>query len=165
MTIFQSNLAGSGIQGATGPQGATGVTGPTGGQGSTGLTGPTGPTGSTGPTGPTGGQGSTGSTGPTGPTGPTGSQGPTGPTGPTGPSASVTFNTVGSYAWTSVNNTSASGSLAAGSSDGQIQAASLYNSGGYFGQTIGNNLSGTWYWMGNTGQSGRTQFCVAVRIA
>lgn len=45
MTIFQSNLAGSGIQGATGPQGTTGPTGPTGPQGATGVAGPTGPTG------------------------------------------------------------------------------------------------------------------------
>ena len=56
MTIFQSNLAGSGIQGATGPQGTTGPTGPTGPQGATGIgaSGPTGPTGPTGATGITG---------------------------------------------------------------------------------------------------------------
>lgn len=38
MTIFQSNLAGSGIQGATGPTGGTGPTGPTGPTGATGGT-------------------------------------------------------------------------------------------------------------------------------
>lgn len=66
MTIFQSNLAGSGIQGATGPQGTTGPTGP---QGATGLAGSNGTNGT---------NGATGLTGPTGPTGPTGSQGATG---------------------------------------------------------------------------------------
>jgi hypothetical protein len=55
MTIFQSNLAGSGIQGATGPTGGTGPTGPNGPTGSTGVAGPTGPNGPSGPTGATGG--------------------------------------------------------------------------------------------------------------
>jgi hypothetical protein len=84
MTIFQSNLSASGIQGATGvtgPTGPTGLTGATGVTGPTGLTGPTGATGVTGPTGLTGPTGPTGATGVTGPTGPTGNTGPTGPSG------------------------------------------------------------------------------------
>ena len=104
---------GSGIQGATGPVGATGPQGPKGATGATGATGPkgstgnTGATGATGPKGDTGAKGATGPQGPTGATGPkgstgnTGAKGPTGPqgpkgdTGPQGPSISREYKTVG----------------------------------------------------------------------
>ena len=82
---------GSGIQGATGPVGATGPQGPKGATGATGATGPkgstgnTGATGATGPKGDTGAKGATGPQGPTGATGPKGSTGNTGAKGPTGP--------------------------------------------------------------------------------
>ncbi len=100
-----------GLQGMTGPTGATGptgytgprgATGPTTGLGSTGATGPTGTRGSTGPAGPTssvvsptGMTGATGATGPQGATGPnglSGQQGATGPNGATGAIGPTGFN-------------------------------------------------------------------------
>jgi len=69
-----------GLQGATGPQGATGATGATGAQGPAGATGAT---GATGPQGPTGLTGATGPQGPTGATGPQGAAGQGVPAGGT----------------------------------------------------------------------------------
>jgi hypothetical protein len=87
----------NGIQGATGPQGATGIsiTGATGPQGATGI-GTVGETGATGPQGATG-VGITGATGATG-ISITGATGPQGATGP-GSVVSSTLNyTTGSLA-------------------------------------------------------------------
>lgn len=56
--------------------GPAGVQGPTGPTGASGAQGPTGPAGAAGPTGPTGAAGAQGPTGPTGPTGASGSVGP-----------------------------------------------------------------------------------------
>ena len=75
---------GTGVTGATGPQGVTGATGSQGIQGITGATGSQGIQGITGATGSQGIQGVTGATGPQGVTGATGPQGVTGATGPVG---------------------------------------------------------------------------------
>jgi len=76
------------------PRGIDGATGPTGATGPQGLTGPTGATGATGPQGLTGPTGATGATGPQGLIGPTGATGPTGPTGPSGDSPTLEIGTV-----------------------------------------------------------------------
>jgi hypothetical protein len=97
-TSWAVNLGG--IQGPTGPTGATGVIGPTG---ATGIIGPSGATGeigatglgATGLTGPTGATGLTGATGPSGPPGPAATQGATGATGETGATGPVGATGVG----------------------------------------------------------------------
>jgi hypothetical protein len=168
--VLKTNSGATGIQGSTGPIGATGASGLAGSTGATGLRGTTGPIGATGasglqgttgPIGATGASGLQGTTGPIGATGASGLQGTTGPIGATGASGlRGTTGPIGATGASGLQGTTgpigATGASGLAGTTGATGASGLQGTTGPIGATGASGLRGTTGPTGPTGFTGAT---------